>query len=162
MKQRQAHRTCKTHWARLLHGLLRLEVRAWPKNTRARGPEWNGPSLNHGNPWIEGGTPAHGRKSTLTASTGARVAAGLGLGVTALVACLLGVLVASTFVGIGGRASIGAVVARSARVGGGGWSGVLLPGEQGMAGNGGGALGVEELLHKEVRASAKEGVWRLA
>jgi hypothetical protein len=84
----------------------------------------------------------------------------LGL-VTALAAGLLGVLAA--FADVGDRAAIGTGVARITRVGfkigGRGWSGVLLPDEQGMVGDGGGALGVKELLHKEVGTSTEEGMW---
>jgi hypothetical protein len=149
-------------WPRCVHGLLWLEARARPKNASARGLEWHGPDLNHASPWIEGRTLAHGRESTLTAATGARGAVGLGL-VTALAAGLLGVLAA--FADVGDRAAIGTGVARITRVGfkigGRGWSGVLLPNEQGMVGDGGSALGVEELLHEEVSTSADEGVWRL-
>jgi hypothetical protein len=147
---------------RCVHGLLCLEARARPKNASARGLEWHGPDLNHASPWIEGRTLAHGRESTLTAATGARGAVGLGL-VTALAAGLLGVLAA--LADVGDRAAIGTGVARITRVGfkigGRGWSGVLLPNEQGMVGDGGSALGVEELLHEEVSASADEGLWRL-
>jgi hypothetical protein len=165
MKQGQSQKSYKTCWAqpRCVHGLLWLEARARPKNASARGPKWHGPDLNHVSPWIEGRTPAHARESTLTAATGARGAVGLGL-VTALAAGLLGVL--ATLADVGDRATIGVGVARITRVGfrigGRRWSGVLLLDEHGMVGDGGSALGVEELLHEEVSASADEGVWRLA
>jgi hypothetical protein len=87
----------------------------------------------------------------------------LGLVAAAFTASLLRVLATFAFADVGGRAAIGTVVVRSARVGsgicGGGWSGVLLPDEQGMVGDGGDALGVKELLHKEVGTSTDEGVW---